>query len=168
MKQRSPFPPLETLRAELDYDPHTGTLTYRKTGQAAPGQRVSVAGGRYLSHYVAWILKTGKPARWVIVFRNGNPDDRRWDNLEQKTLQEIMLTRPRQPRPWPEGVSHRDGKWDASVRIAGRRRHLGRFDSPEEAARARAEAKDRLLQGYRRVRARLTGGDDPEPSASLD
>lgn len=74
----------------------------------------------------------------------GNKLDNRKQNLRAATRSENQRNRPapRHNTSGHKGVSrHRQtGRWRAEIQVDKKRRHLGLFDTPEEAAAAYAEA----------------------------
>lgn len=86
----------------------------------------------------------------IVDHRNGNGLDNRRENLRVATNQQNCFNR----RPLPgtssrfKGVDFykRNGKWRARIKRDGRLRHLGTFDSEEEAAR-RYDQEARILFG---------------------
>jgi hypothetical protein len=86
------LPSLERLLVLFEYDPISGTLFHKISGEPAgsPNKRgylyVRVDGGKYPVHNIAWCLYYNKaPRRGVRVFhRNGMPSDNTIDNLKLK------------------------------------------------------------------------------------
>ena len=78
---------------------------------------------------------------------NRNTLDNRRGNLRMATRsQNISNSKPRSDRTAPyRGIELRDsGKWRARISIGGAMKHIGTFDTPEEAAQAwNEEAKAR-------------------------
>jgi len=144
----------ERLREQLTYDPATGgffRLSPRgygpvknlpaKTGHIS----ISVLGRSYLAHRLAWLYMTGSWPEHVVDHKDGNASNNRFDNLRDV------------PQKWnlqnwgkPRGGSPHVGvhwhalsqRWRSVIRVEeGKRKHLGMFDSAEEARDAYLVAK---------------------------
>lgn len=95
-------------------------------------------------------LILGVGPRVIVDHRNGDGLDNRRENLRIATNQENCFNR----RPLPgtssrfKGVDFykRNGKWRARIKRDGRLRHVGNFDSEEDAAR-RYDQEARILFG---------------------
>ena len=145
------------LHELLDYDPGTGAFTWRK----APGKRTELVGRtagfdshgyvflsidyqKYPAHRVAWFYVYGRWPRDEIDHINRIRSDNRIVNLREATHHQNTCNGP--PRrtsksgligvSWDSGT----GQWRAHITVAGRTRHLGRFDSITEATVARQAA----------------------------
>lgn len=142
----------------MKYDPDTGVFTRRvarsntKAGDqvgtlCADGyMRVLVDYRRYLVHRLAWLYVYGEFPVSQLDHKNGTRSDNRIANLRQATSGENSQNiKVRTSNPSGKlGVSRHAGKWRAAIAVNGKRRHLGRFSTPEEAAQAYAEAKASL------------------------
>lgn len=140
------------LKELLHYDPETGRFTRRVSrGGYAVGSRAGTTTGRgylilcvdrkcYLAHRLAFLYMTGSWPPAEVDHINRDPSDNRWENLRLATRQE---------NSWNIGLrgdntsGHRgvswdkeNEKWQARGARDGRRVHLGRFESLEEAAAA--------------------------------
>jgi len=117
MKARA-LPPIEALQEVLHYDPDTGALVWKQSrGRVSKGQVAGYVGTNaywylrifgkvWLSHRIAWKLKTGlDPAPGLVVDHiNGDRADNRWANL-RVTTQSINVGRKRpMERSLPPGV----------------------------------------------------------------
>lgn len=90
------------------------------------------------AHRVIWEMHYGPiPHGMVIDHINGNPFDNRLRNLRLATLAQNARNARKNSNNTSgfKGVSFHKvtQKWSASIRIGRRSRHLGLFDSPEEA-----------------------------------
>lgn len=148
---------VERLREVLDYDPTTGEFRWRRgryKGIAGAvmklGYRtISVGGGRFYAHRLAWFYVHGAWPPDQVDHLNGDRDDNRLSNLRLATNKQNIENRHRvrsDSRSGLRGVQiHKQtGRWRARIKVAGRYRHLGLFDSPEEASRAYLAAKQEL------------------------
>lgn len=151
----------ERLRELLDYDPETGVFTWRVNASSraqvgsvagspkAKGYRgIRVEGRSYYEHRLAWLHIHGEWPASHMDHINGVRDDNRLVNLREATATENQQNRIADKRNTSGvlGVSwcSRDGKWLAQIRLDGKRKYLGRFDTVEEAGAAYAEAKKQL------------------------
>ena len=148
-----PRPTVERLREVLSYDPATGAFVWIKRmgairsrlGQVAGShdsttnrRRIIVDGSRQWAYRIAWAISTGKWPTNEIDHINGNSMDDRLSNLREATR--TQNARNRAPEQSLKGVTRtRDRStkpWKAQISINGSNRHLGIFDTPEEAHRA--------------------------------
>jgi hypothetical protein len=146
----------ETLRSLFDYNTETGVLTRRvRYGIGEKGSvvgwlgkngyiQVQLFGFRFLAHHLVWVWVHGGPFPRGIDHKNRNKQDNRVDNLRLANQSQNCANKPKDKSPTTskyKGV-HRWGgvKWRACIRYGGGgTRHLGLFDSEEEAARAYAK-----------------------------
>ena len=171
---RRPLPEQALLRQLLDYEPDTGTLTWRErpepmftrrgrcqwwNGQYAnrpafrtkhgPHLSGSIGHRSYTAHRVIWKLVHGVDPDQIDHI-NGNGSDNRLSNLRNVSHAENMRNLPLPPhnRSGHAGVSFRDdiGKWCARIRAEGRHLYLGVFETFEEAVVVRQAAE--RLHGY--------------------
>lgn len=134
----------------LRYEPETGKLVWlrdsnnrqRLAGEEAGGLngtgylRLKVGGREFLAHRVAWTLMTGSLPAPEVDHINGIRNDNRWCNLrlvnasKQRANAKINANSTSGVR----GVyfNKRRGMWRAHLQ----RRHLGYFQSKDEAATA--------------------------------
>lgn len=147
------------LRELLSYDPETGVFRWRvyrarnaRAGdvagriiKAAPdkggGYRsIGIDGSEYLAQRLAWLHMTGEWPPAQVDHENRNRDDNAWRNLRDATRSQNQANRPAQANNTSgfKGVAFHKGagRWRATLG----KRHLGLFDSPEQAHAAYAEA----------------------------
>lgn len=166
----------EDVRALFNYDRATGELRWRYRADASKTWNTKYAGklagyinkigyrcicinnGRYLAHRLIWILVTGRWPQKLIDHINGDRADNRWSNLREATFSENGFNAP--PRKNNStgitGVSWYSNLncYVAKIYINRKSKHLGCYDSLEEAAEARRRA-ERKLHGkfaYRKQR----------------
>ncbi len=147
----------ERLREAVDYDPETGSMTWRKppanrckvgdaVGSKGRDGRVGTyfLGKRRRVHVLAWLYMTGEWPVGVIDHANGDPSDNRWGNLRAATHRQNMQNKRRQANNQVglKGVSfHRlSGKWFARINVNGTVKSLGYHSSPEAAHEAYRKA----------------------------
>lgn len=158
----------ELLREMLDYDPSTGELTWKvkankrfKIGDRALSLdghgylRVMIHGRHYQAHRLAWLHVHGRWPDQQIDHINGSRADNRLCNLrEANQTQNNANTRLRCDNTSGfKGVSWDKTKrrWQALIRVNGRAKHLGRYDTPEAAHAAYASAAQKTFGEFART-----------------
>jgi HNH endonuclease/AP2 domain len=132
------------LMRRLRYEPETGALIWLNghcAGHRAGtingwGYRIIKINGRlYRTSRIIWQIVTGEPPPCLVDHENGNRADDRWENLRLATGHQNMGNQKRHSdsKSGFKGVYKcKDGRYLAQCR----HRHLGRFDTPEEASAA--------------------------------
>ena len=147
----------ERLQSLLTYDPDTGEFRWR-VNRGSRGRAGCLAGCRnnegyvqiqigrvkYKAHRLAWLYVHGAhPVEIDHISRV--KDDNRIANLRSVTHAQNGQNqkRPRNNTSGHIGVDfyRRSGRWRARIKIDGKLRDLGYFDSAEDAAAARAAAE---------------------------
>lgn len=121
---------------------HAGNIAFTSKHQLGY-LRAELEGKLWQGHRVVFALFHGRFPDGEIDHINGNPADNRPENLRETTHRENMRNSARRVdnKSGHPGVSPRGrGKWRADIRAAGRR-HLGTFNSYEEAVAARKAAE---------------------------
>lgn len=155
----------ERLRELYEYFPETGMFRRRrlageydrKAGKLTPGHAYGKYLGlgidyrRYYCHRLAWLYIHGEWPTHEVDHINGNRYDNCLSNLRLATGSENGYNRRISKRNTSgyKGVHFfkPTGKWRAAINIGKRKRkHIGLYDTPEEAALA-----------YRRAAAELFG-----------
>lgn len=113
---------------------------------------IAVGGKTYRGHILAVFYMTDAWPTSRIDHKNGIKSDNRWENLRPVTNRMNAENRRRGNRNSRHGylgVTHepRRLKWRATIHIGGKRRHIGRYDSPQEAHAAYLAAKRQLHTG---------------------
>lgn len=143
----------------LDYNPDTGIFVRRipasnfkagNTTSATPNGagylRISVDGVRYQTHKLAWLYIYGEwPAR--LDHRDRDRTNNRIKNLRPASpSQNTANSRLRSNNTSGfKGVEKHHKKWRASIRVDGKRKHLGLFVSPDEAHAAYLVAAEKYF-----------------------
>ena len=173
----------EMVREFLRYDTQTGRLYWRKrdvtwfpseghasrwNGKNAGKEAFTSNNGGYrdcailrvgfLAHRVAWAIATGEWPQHTIDHINGDKLDNRLANLRDVPHAVNCKNTPLRINSASGnlGVNQFRGKWRAYISIDGRPKHLGLFDSKEDAIVARQRAE--IENGYHENHARLRGG----------
>ena len=117
-----------------------GTI-HRSTGY----RRITVNGKQYRAHRLIWFMVHGKFPVNMLDHINGNKLDNRISNLREATHQENMQNKTKADSDSKTGflgVYLHQKKFLARIQVSkGRRKYLGRFDTPEEAHEAYLKAK---------------------------
>lgn len=146
----------------LEYDPVTGIFRWKishannvKAGVEAGRIAVSTAGKaylqiginyrRYYAHRLAWLIITGNFPEHDIDHIDGNGTNNAAANLREVRHVENCKNqrRPVNNKSGAVGVYwHKTAsKWMAQIRLNGKNKHLGRFESFDDALAARKNAE---------------------------
>lgn len=161
----SKFISAERLRELLAYEPESGLFTWmcnragRKFAGTIAGSKnkkgyteITVDGGRYWAHRLAWLHVHGVMPTGDIDHINGDRSDNRIANLRDVAHIVNAQNRTRTNRSNKSGVlgvwlHQRGGSWGACIQAAGVRHHIGYYPTKEEARAAYLAAKSELHQG---------------------
>jgi hypothetical protein len=109
---------------------------------------ITVDGGRYWAHRLAWLYVNGDLPAGDIDHINGNRADNRISNLRDVPHVVNAQNRTRANRSNKSGVLgvwlHQRGYWGACIQAAGARHHIGYFPTKEDAQAAYLSAKAAL------------------------
>lgn len=150
MKRRA-APPLARILEIYSYDPETGLFTYLQD-MGPRGKKGVIAGGRrkdgyigitvdkkiYLAHHLAWFIYYGE---WLLRIDHDdrNKANNKIKNLRPATAQQNAVNSggwTKRKYDLPKGVYYdfsKSTKPFAAIRVFGRLRNLGYFESIEEA-----------------------------------
>lgn len=136
--------PISGISLAFRYDQETGDLfqngSPKKAGYLTTfGYRlVSYKKQRIYAHRLIWFLMTGDWPLLEIDHINGNKSDNSWVNLRIATRQDNARNQGKTLKNTSgfKGVSFHKGKWRAVVKTDGKHRHLGYFNTKENAANA--------------------------------
>lgn len=145
----------EWLKALLDYDPESGDFVWKvspsnnvKVGSKAGSRQVSgyhaisVMGTKYYSHRLAFMWMMGRWPEPLVDHINRIKEDNRWDNLRESNNSENMrnVGIRKSNTSGKHNVSYvkRTGKYEAYSTESGVKKHIGHFNTLEEAGHAAA------------------------------
>jgi len=157
------------LKELLHYDPETGVFTWRvgrvgcRAGSIAGSlngcgyRQIGIDRRMHLLHRIAFLYVTGGFPQEELDHINGVRDDNRWVNLREATGSENRHNLGGPPSHNTSGFlgvywCKRRQKWVAEIKLRGRKRHLGYFDTAEEAHATYLKAKDELHPTHQRLR----------------
>lgn len=106
--------------------------------------RIKIEGRTYKAHHLVWLWHTGALPVRQIDHINRIKDDNRFENLRETTQAENLHNRTvanRRNKTGLLGVNTYGGWFHAILGVRGKRIHLGKFNSKEEAHAAYMEAK---------------------------
>ena len=154
------------LRTLFHYSPETGVFTRKvKTSSRAKvgvpvgnrcGQghlQIRFDGVRHLAHRLAWLYVHGEWPAQMIDHINGDPADNRIANLRDVSAsinaQNQRSATKKNKRSMLLGAHFhaQSGKFLAHIRLAGVARHLGSFETEQEAHAAYIAEKRRVHEG---------------------
>lgn len=143
------------LLKELAYDPDTGVFTRLvrssnrvKAGDVAGTKHslghvvVSVGGGRYYAHRLAWFYTHGEWPMQMVDHINGVRDDNRLANLREATPQQNGQNKSSKGGALGTSWHKAQNKWQSHIRGADRKLvYLGTYETREAAHEAYKNAK---------------------------
>jgi hypothetical protein len=147
---------VDLVKRALDYDPDTGRMTWRVRDDVPASWNTRYAGkpaGRiarngyhevaigarlYGAHRLAWAIVHGEMPSAQIDHINRDPSDNRLVNLRAATQVENCQNTGKHSNNTSgfKGVHQHSGRWQARIRVNGRRLWLGYFETAEEAGDA--------------------------------
>lgn len=148
----------ERLKALVVYDPETGLMwrNGKRIGARSSGYLVAKLDGKsYRIHRLAWLYVTGTMPN-EIDHVNGIKDDNRWVNLRDATRsQNVANTNKRKGyanKSKGAGFHKPSGKWQAYITVNGKQRHLGYFNTEDEAHKRYCDEAERLFGEFHRTK----------------
>jgi hypothetical protein len=90
--------------------------------------RIGINKTCYCLHRIIWIYHYGAiPEKMEIDHINNNPSDNRIENLRLATRLQNEYNKPK------KGYRFEAGKWRAKIKVDGKQKHLGMFDTEDDA-----------------------------------
>ena len=179
MRKPKPLPSAEYLRECFDYNSETGDLVWkerpREHFKTEPSWRgfnaryaekgaghlrkagyrpVHINDGLYLAHRIVTKWMTGEEPPKTVDHHDGDPANNKWENLRPATMLEQGWNKRLQSNNTLgfRGVKRERRGWGARIYEDGACRHLGVFDTVEEAAAAyEIEARRICGEFYRKL-----------------
>ena len=152
---------IRRFHEELTYNPETGEIRRKKTGELAglpqPSSKnyghISIDNRKFTTHRIAYAMYHGYMNEDLVVDHiNGDVTNNRISNL--RLIPMITNCQNVADKPYKHGstgylgVSKRGNKYRAQIWVNGTNRDLGRFNTPEEAHSKYIEAKRELHGGF--------------------
>ena len=142
------YPPLETIKSLLDYDPDTGIFRWKVTGTGRKVSKIAGCNGQgYVSIRINYELLYAHRLAWYITYGylpkeldhiNRNKSDNRICNLRECNRSQNLANKlPYENRKY-KGVyfDKRRGKYQSQIKHNNKQYYLGTFKTSEAAARA--------------------------------
>lgn len=158
---------VEYLRTRLSYDPETGELRWKQLRyssligksagwlMASGYQRIDLKSRNFYVHRVAWALHYGVWPDGPIDHIDGNRSNNQIDNLRLVTPSQHSMNRSVQKnnKLGAKGVCfHKPTKkYTAQIHVNRTKKHLGLFNTIEEAKAAYDAAAEKFFGEYRRI-----------------
>jgi hypothetical protein len=111
---------------------------------------IKIEGKRYKAHRLVWKYHCGKDPKEFIDHIDGNKTNNNMENLREATNQQNLFNRGPQKnnKLGIKGVKKQRNKYIATIEINGKRKHLGLFNTIEEARLAREESEKKLFKEF--------------------
>lgn len=140
----------DRLRHVLRYEPETGKFFWQQPAahRRLPGDeagcpskdgriRIRIDNQLFYRYRLAWLYMTGSWPQQKVDHINGDQTDDRWTNLRDVSQSVNCQNRQAASKNNKSGLlgveTTQDGKFRASIRIAGKRIRLGTYPSAQEA-----------------------------------
>jgi hypothetical protein len=144
------------LRELISYEPETGNWTWlvkrnNRTPATSPAGCLHKSSGyliikvdnvAYQAHQLAHLYMTGSWAETEMLdHKDTDRSNCKWENIRPATRSENLANSKRRADNTSgyKGVEQHGLRWKARIRVHGVLRHIGYFDSPEEASAAYAK-----------------------------
>jgi hypothetical protein len=164
MLKSKPIPSVEFLRERYAYDPATGVLTSRLSGRPVGHKhsegyivvRLRKHDPSYLAHRVIWKMMTGQEPPDELDHENGDKADNRWGKFRPATPSQNVHNSGARPhnKSGLKGVTTRPARngraprYEAYIRVGGKRIYLGSATTPEETHALYCEGADKYYGAF--------------------
>ena len=111
---------------------------------------IKIEGKRYQAHRLIWKYHYGKDPKEFIDHIDGNRSNNNIKNLREATNQQNLFNRGPQKnnKLGIKGVRKLGNKYRAAIIVNGKEKHLGMFNTTEEARLVREEAEKKLFKEF--------------------
>ena len=111
---------------------------------------IRIEGKIYKAHRLVWKYHYGKDPKEFIDHIDGNRTNNNMENLRESTRQQNGYNRgpPKNNELGIKGVRKHRNKYAARIIINGKNKHLGTFNTIEEARLAREEAEIKFFKEF--------------------
>jgi len=154
MARFRPLPPIDELRKRLAYR-SDGVLIWKRplSHNIKPGDLAGTINNKgfvhvqfnkfkIVAHRIVWaIIKREDPLELQIDHINENKQDNKIANLRKATKKQNACNQKAVKGYY---FSKRQKKWKAAIRLNGKKKHLGYFDTEQQAREAYLRAKEKL------------------------
>lgn len=158
---------IDVLKSLLRYEPDTGLIYWVAKGKGMIKKKsagtllhsgylgICIGPKRWQAHRIAWALHTGEWPKDQIDHINGIKTDNRACNLREATNSQngknLKLSKANTSGHKGVCFDKQTGKWRATIRVDGKSISIGRFDSIENAAKARKLAEQQYFKEWNRT-----------------
>ena len=132
------------IRTSIDLSKPAGYVA--KDGYRA----IKIEGKKYKAHRLIWKYHCGKDPKEFIDHIDGNRTNNNMENLRESTNQQNGYNRgpPKNNKLGIKGVYKHRNKYAARIIINGKNKHLGVFNTIEEARLVREEAEIKFFKEF--------------------
>lgn len=132
-------------RIKLPYAKHDGVGSIAGGINSLGYRRITLHGRQYLAHRLIWLYVYGEWPKGMLDHINRIKDDNRIENLRMADMSLNVRNRDAYPsKTGVKGVYPCRDKYRASIQVGDTQRHLGVFDTIEQAQKARQSAEKSL------------------------
>ena len=116
-------------------------------------RQIRIDGKLYQANRLAWLYMTGKWPKLEIGYINHKTSDTRWANLRAMTHSQRGASSRRRNKLGVRGIwITKSGRYVAQIKVAGKRKYLGLFDTKEKASVAYTREAKNVFGPFARAR----------------
>lgn len=158
----------ERLKEVLHYSESTGVFVWlndmrngSKAGEVAGGLSlggyiyIRIDQAAYRAHRLAWLYVYGRFPADIIDHANGIKTDNRIGNLREANQSQNMQNKraSKNSKTGVKGVClcSQTGRFQVKIRVDGKYKHIGRYDTVDEGAKAYANAAKKYFGQFART-----------------